>query len=283
MLAAYFLGSAQNFQGVAVYESKTSLGQDLAKISNLDMDPEMKKMVEEQMKKMFEKTFILTFDKAASIYEEEETLGADDPMTRGFKMMGSMMGGGGKHYKNVKNKMMLQEKDLLGKEFLVSDTLPEVKWTLVNETKKIGNYTCYKATGIVPADKTNLMNFRPKKGAEEALKDKSEEEIRKTNFMDMVEMPEDKTITAWYTPEIPVSQGPGNYWGLPGLILEVADDKTVLLCSKVVLNPKEKKPIEAPKKGEKVTQEKYAEIQMKKMQELQQMGGSQGGSFRIGG
>ena len=173
--------------------------------------------------------------------------------------------------------------NLFGK---VSDSLPVIKWTLGTETKKIGEYTCYKATGVVPTDKSNLMNYKPKEGMEEKLKEKDAEELKNTNFLDMVEMPEDKTITAWYTPEIPVSQGPENYWGLPGLILEVADDKTVLLCSKIVLNPKEKKEIKAPNKGEKVTQAEFAEIMMKKMQEMQEMYGTPGSGnveFRIGG
>jgi predicted GIY-YIG superfamily endonuclease len=59
--------------------------------------------------------------------------------------------------------------------------------------------------------------------------------------MDGWEMPKEISITAWYTPEIPINQGPENYWGLPGLILEVTDGKTVILCSKLVLNTKEKK------------------------------------------
>ena len=129
------------------------------------------------------------------------------------------------------------------------------------------------------------MNYKPKEGMEEKLKN-NDEELKTTNFMDMVEMPEDKTITAWYAPEIPVSQGPENYWGLPGLILEVADGKTVLLCSKIVLNPKEKKEIKAPNKGEKVTQAEYADIMMKKMQEMQEMYSAPGSNkveFRIGG
>jgi GLPGLI family protein len=40
--------------------------------------------------------------------------------------------------------------------------------------------------------------------------------------MDNLEIPKDVTITAWYT-EIQVNQGPENYWGLPGLILEIND------------------------------------------------------------
>ena len=46
------------------------------------------------------------------------------------------------------------------------------------------------------------------------------------------------TISAWYTPQIPVSAGPGNYHGLPGLILEVNDGSETVICSKIVINPK---------------------------------------------
>jgi GLPGLI family protein len=41
-------------------------------------------------------------------------------------------------------------------------------------------------------------------------------------------------------PEIPVNQGP-RIIGIAGLILEINDSKTVILCSKIVLNPKEKR------------------------------------------
>lgn len=280
--------NAQEFQGMAVYESKTSVGDKMPKLDSKEIPPEMQKMIEERMKAMFEKTFVLSFDKTASIYAEEEKIDAGDEMSRGFKMMGSMMGGGGKQYKNIKEKTILQEKEIFGKEFLVSDTLPQIKWKMEGETKKIGNYTCYKATAVVPTDKSNMMNYRPKKDQEEKMKNMSQEDAQKTNFMDMVEMPKDKTITAWYTPEVPVSQGPENYYGLPGLILEVTDGVTTILCSKVVLNPKEKAEIKPLKKGEKVTQAQFAEIMMKKMKEMQEMygPGAKGGGgarMRIGG
>ncbi len=276
---------AQDFQGMAVYESKTSLGDNMPKLDDKQITPEMRKMIEERMKSMFEKTFVLNFDKTASLYAEEEKIEANDEMSRGFKMMGSMMGGGGKQYKNIKEKIILQEKEIFGKEFLVSDSLPQIKWKMESESKKIGSYTCYKATASVPVDKSNLMNFRPKKGAEEEMKKKSEEEVKSTNFMDMIEMPKEKTITAWYTPEVPVSQGPEGYYGLPGLILEVSDGKTTLLCSKVVLNPKDKAEIKPLKKGQKVSQAEFSEIMMKKMQEMQEMyGGGKGRTqIRIGG
>jgi GLPGLI family protein len=104
------------------------------------------------------------------------------------------------------------------------------------KTRVIGGYNCFKATTVRPTSKTDFRNFRPKK--EDPAAAKSAEGEKKTNFMDNLEMPKDVTITAWYT-EIPVNQGPENYWGLPGLILEINDGKTVILCSKIVLNPKE--------------------------------------------
>ena len=75
-------------------------------------------------------------------------------------------------------------------------------------------------------------------------------------------------VEAWYTPQIPVKHGPSEYWGLPGLILEVSAGDTTLLCYEIVLNPKEKTEIKAPKKGKNVTKMKYQSIVAKKMKEF---------------
>jgi len=34
-----------------------------------------------------------------------------------------------------------------------------------------------------------------------------------------------RKYTAWYAPKIPISDGPWKFWGLPGLILKISDDK----------------------------------------------------------
>ena len=102
-------------------------------------------------------------------------------------------------------------------------------------------------------------------------------------------MPKEITITAWYTPEIPINQGPEGYWGLPGLILEVNDGKTIILCSKVVLNAKDKADIKAPTKGKVVSQKEYDDTIIKKMEEFRQMNsgpgdhGGPGRGMRFGG
>lgn len=284
------LVKAQNFQGMAVYESKTSTAEFAKGISgNKEITPEMQKQIEERMKKMFEKTFILNFDKSASIYKEEEKLDAPGEQG-GRRMMASMMGGGGTHYKNVKDKQFIVDREFFGKEFLIKDSLPKYDWKMEGESKQIGNYTCFKATAVVKVNESDFRNFRfrnrDKKETEaktETVKDTTK--ANKTNFTEDWEMPKENTLTAWYCPEIPVNQGPENYWGLPGLILEVNDGKTVMLCTKIVMNTKDKVEIKPVTKGKEVTQTEYNDIVKKKMEEMQEMnsgpGGQQRGGFRM--
>lgn len=281
-----FMATAQkDFQGMAVYESKTSTSEFAKNFDgNKDMTPEMKNQIMERMKKMFEKTFVLNFDKSASIYKEEEKLDAPG-QGGGGRMMASFMGGGGTYFKNVKEKQYTVDKEVFGKEFLIKDSLPNLKWVLSDESKKIGDYTCFKATAVKEASKTDFRNFRrkkeePKKETEEGKVDEKateeKKEEKKTNFFAEIDMPKEVTVTAWYCPEIPVNQGPDEYWGLPGLIMEVNDGKTVIMCSKLVLNIKEKIEIKAPTGGDKVTQKEYDDIMIKKMKEMSEMGGGPG-------
>ena len=281
---------AQNFQGMAVYESKTSTAEFAKGLSgNKDITPEMQKQIEERMKKMFEKTFILNFDKSASIYKEEEKLDAPGEQG-GRRMMASMMGGGGTHYKNVKDKQFIVDKEFFGKEFLIKDSLPKYDWKMEGESKQIGNYTCFKATAVVKVNESDFRNIRIKNRDKKETETKAETvkdtaKAKKTNFTEDWEMPKENTITAWYCPEIPVNQGPENYWGLPGLILEVNDGKTVMLCTKIVMNAKDKVEIKPATKGKQVTQTEYNDIVKKKMEEMQEMnsgpGGQQRGGFRM--
>ena len=274
----------KDFQGMAVYESKTSTSDFKKRFEgNKEITPEMQKMIEERMKKMFEKTFILNFDKQASIYKEEEKLDAPGQGGGGgMRMMSSFMGGGGTYYKNVKDKSYTVDKEFMGKEFLIKDSLKTYNWVMESETKLIGGYNCYKATTVIPASKTDFRNFRPKREEEKKKEIKSDStktdgKEKKTNFMEDIELPKEITVTAWYTPEIPVNQGPEGYWGLPGLILEINDGKTIILCSQSVLNPKDKVEIKASINGKAISQKDYDDTVTKKMEEFRQMNQGPGG------
>lgn len=267
-LFCFGFANAQEFHGQAVYESKTHL-KDGIKVSGSGMTEEMQKQMEERMRKAFEKTYILDFNKTESVYTEEVKLDLEKPSSgMVFKMNRS---GDGKKYKNSKEKIEISEEDAFGKEFLVIDSLTNWKWKLENETKKIGNYECYKAVAVIPVSEEDIATY-------EKLKQKKSD--GKSTFFSISE-PKEKVITVWYTPEIPVSQGPGEYWGLPGLILEVNNGSTVLLCSKVILNPKQKVAIKRPSKGKKVSKSEYEEIMRKQLERMQDSKGNI--NIQIGG
>ena len=89
--------------------------------------------------------------------------------------------------------------------------------------------------------------------------------------------------TAWYTLQVPVSNGPDNYQGLPGLILEINDGKKLIVCTEINMNPSKSIKIQVPKKGKVVSQEKYDEIQNKKSKEMMEKFKSRNGFEMING
>ncbi|WP_066435604.1 GLPGLI family protein [Chryseobacterium sp. CCH4-E10] len=84
----------------------------------------------------------------------------------------------------------------------------KINWTIVDETKTISTYKCRKAIG----------KYR------------------------------NKNITAWYTEEVPISEGPYTFKGLPGLVIEAYDDKDYFHFTLVKL--KDLKQLIAPIRGE---------------------------------
>jgi GLPGLI family protein len=278
VLLCFFANSfaQQNFQGKAYYMSKTTM--DLDQWGGREMSAEQKKRIEERMKSFLEKEYILTFNKEESIYKEDEKLEAPGS-GRGWGGFASSFTGGPK-YKNVKSKELLQDQEFFGKQFLIKDELKSLEWKMGTETKQIGQYTCFKATAIKTVDEFDWRSMRRRRDRDENKKDseKKNDSIKKDNDpMNEIEVPKTIEVVAWYTPQVPINQGPDDYWGLPGLILEINADRTTILCTKIVMNPEEKEVIEKPEKGDEVTKAEYNEIITKKMQEMREMYGGRRG------
>ncbi|CAM3274294.1 GLPGLI family protein [Aequorivita lipolytica] len=282
---------AQNISGQAYYESKTTVDLDAFGGGNGEMSEEMKKAVGQMMKSALEKTYILTFNQYESIYKEQETLDAG-PVNPGFKMMMSSYTPGAQ-YKNLKTNQIVEENEFFGKQFLVTDSIQTLDWQTTNESKQIGQYIAFKATAMKKVDPNDYSMARPKKKESSAAKAKDDEgkenaEVKKDSVqpqdpMDMIEIPKEIEVTAWFTPQIPVSNGPGEFAGLPGLILELNVYRTTLLCSKIVMNPKDAEKIEPPKKGKEVTRAEYVKIVKEKTDELRENFRNSGGNGRRGG
>ncbi|MEM6685587.1 MAG: GLPGLI family protein [Bacteroidota bacterium] len=266
---------AQNFQGKAYYQSKTTMDFDSWGSRGREMSAEQKKRIQERMKSFLEKVYVLDFTQSVSNFKEEEKIEAPGGRGGGFGNMWASSFSPGKQYKDVKKGIILEEKEFFGKKFLISDSLPKLEWKMEGETKQIGKYLCFKATALKKVDEMDFSAMRPKRRNND--KEKTEEEKKKDSIkaaedpFSQVDIPKEILVTAWYTLDIPINQGPADFWGLPGLILEVNAYRTTILCSKIVMNPGEKEVIEEPTKGQVVTREEYNEIIVKKMQEMRDM------------
>ena len=256
---------SQDFQGKAYYISKTN--PDLDSWGGQQMSEAQKKQIMDRMRSMFEKTYILTFDKQASIFKEEEVLEA--PGQRGFGMWGNSFTAG-PQYKNVKSQQFVQDQEFFGRQFLITDSLRKLDWKLGSETKQIGQYLCMKATATKTVDEFDWRSMRRRDRRKENKETKTDS-TKTTSVSDEIEVPKTVEVTAWYTPQIPVNQGPGEYWGLPGLILEVNADRTTILCNKITLNPQQKIEIQAPEKGKVISRSDYNATVKKKMEEMREM------------
>jgi GLPGLI family protein len=255
---------AQDFQGKAYYFSKTT--PDMSGWTNGNqMSEAQKKQIMDRMRGMFEKTYILDFDRQVSLFKEEEVLEAPGGKS-GFVVWGSSFSAG-PQYKDIKSKSFLQSQDFFGKLFLISEPLEPLDWQLGSETKMIGQYLCMKATAWKTVDELDWKSMRRKTKTKKTEKDSTNTSSATDDF----EVPKQIEVTAWYTMQIPVSHGPAEYWGLPGLILEVNADKTTMLCSKIIMNPENKTSIEAPKKGKTISRADYNTTVKQKMEEMRQM------------
>jgi GLPGLI family protein len=238
----------QDIKGVATY--KTQRKMDI-QIDSTKMDEGMRSHMMAMLKKQFEKEYELKFTAAESLYKEVEKLDAPTQGMSFVQMEVVTSGGAGDIlYKNLKENRFTSQNEILSKQFLIKDPIEERDWKLTNETKNIGEYTCFKATFTRMATIVNSVRT----GDDETAEPEEREE--------------EQTVTAWYTPQIPLAHGPSRYGGLPGLILEVSDGQETILCSKIILNPKNGVSIAEPKEGKIVSEAEFDEIMMKKMKEM---------------
>lgn len=228
----------QEFHGIATYKSYRKV--DL-KMRHDKMSDDMQKRIQEQLRQQFQQEYILKFNGHESEYKKEEKLDKPNPLQSNLVIRVS--DDSGITYKNVKENRYTEKKEIFGKIFLIQDTLINPKWQLKGETKNIGEYTCFKAE-----------NKR-----EVTIKTLSESGEITTEKKPLI-------TTVWYTPQIPVSNGPADFQGLPGLILEVNDGNLTLVCAKIILSPDEGVSIAEPRKGKVVSREEFREISEKKTQ-----------------
>ena len=239
----------QDSSGLATY--KTAMKMEIS-MDSTELSADQQSIMQQRLMKALQKEYELSFNASESNWKEVSKLDQDTG-AEGIQIVMVGIGGGedGLLYKNVREKNFLETTEAFGKLFLVSGQLDQPEWKMSSETKQIGQYTCYKATSEREITETRVS---------EVNGEKSEKEVKRM-----------QTTTVWYTPDIPLAHGPDNYWGLPGLILEVSDGNRVIICNKIVLNPKKEIAIAIPSKGKKVTAEQYEEIMQEQAEKMRKM------------
>lgn len=129
-------------------------------------------------------------------------------------------------YKNIDNQLLLNTTSFNKIDYLISDKLTDFNWKITKEKMKIGKFNCIKATSL------NNGNF----------------------------------LTAWFTEEIPLNDGPSIYWGLPGIIIKLTAQEKIFTAVQIQI--KDNVIIKKPTVGKKMTQKEFKDFMKKQPKEI---------------
>lgn len=214
-------------------------------ISGRDLPKEILDQIPKE--RISHKTLIFNENESSykTLIKEEETDVEGESGGMRFRMR--MMGGNEKEqtYKNLEEKIAIDQRDLMGKLFKINADIEDTEWKITGEKKIIFKYMVLEAQTMID---------------------------------DTV------AISAWFTPQIPVSNGPQMFGGLPGLILEVhigEEGKNVIRPTEIALREIDVSEIVKPDEGKEVTHDEFREIRKEKMQEMREMRGGRKGGNRV--
>ena len=222
----FFIGSilsvlAQNKMGLVRYQLDMSAKYERSKDDN-GKSKEMKALAFGIMKAAENIEFALYFNGELAEFDKVKKMISEGDKYASFEGLAVLVSESRNYITDPRKPFQIQKQMFEGRLRYVQHMRPQRNWKLSKESKKIGEFICYKATFIrsVPAG--------------------------------------DFEVTAWYAPEIPVSLGPKNYYGeLPGLILELHDNISSFRATNVQLHEKEKNRIYWPKESEYISAEEY--------------------------
>lgn len=233
---------SQMKEGRVVYERVVQLP-----VRTFNVDPAIASQIPKSRTDQFE----LLFTSSQSLWQYLPSAESDGDMT--FQSAGTVI-----RFASVSNDISyfdftagtrLDQRELLERTFLVSDSIRKQDWKLGDETKTILNYTAKKAT-------STRVSTRMQMSMENG-------EMKRTAIQDTA------TVVAWFTTDIPVPAGPEMQGQLPGLILELDIDNGQTIYKAIEVDPKvNTKKIKAPKDGKKLTAEEFKRIREEMMEEM---------------
>lgn len=243
------LVTGQISKGKIIYERTVQM-----QIHINDDNPAFSNMVPRERKDRFE----LLFANNRTLWRVVEDEDPDDEMAwndGGARIRIVMPASDDVFYTNLDDMKKTDQRELAGKNYIVSDSVTRLNWKLSDETKEILGHVCRKAATWRTQESFRINNENGN--------------ITREKITDTL------NIEAWFASDIPLFAGPENYQGqLPGTILEVnvndgrSSFKAVEISPKVDVNE-----IKEPKSGKKLTAAEFAKEREKFFAEMQQNGG----------
>jgi GLPGLI family protein len=140
-------------------------------------------------------------------------------------------------YTNPEKTESISQREFMGKDYLITDTLKMPPWKMGTDQKTILGYACAQA---FYTDEENKQ-----------------------------------VITAWFTPDLRQELGPDRFTTLPGtvLALDINNGERVTVATKVDLRPLKKNELKPPSSGTPISRADFRKMVEERMK---QMGGQNG-------
>ena len=246
----------QTKEGKLVYERTLQM-------SNMRFGGNLPPDIQAQMPKSRTDQFELLFTSRHSLYQFLPN--AADEGGHNFSGGGvviQMRGGANDvSYVDLEKGLRIDQREIMDKSFVVTDTLPRLPWKLSEETKTILHFTARKATATTVAQRSRLSMENG--------------EMKRDTITDTVK------VIAWYTSDVPVPVGPNYAGNLPGLILELDINNGQNVIKAIEFSPKVSiNKIKAPNDGQKLTAAEFA-IEREKLLEEMRKNMPQGNMIRM--
>ncbi|RYC71623.1 GLPGLI family protein [Spirosoma sordidisoli] len=210
------LSLAQQTEGVVTYQRKTYWSKIIARMTFLSQEQKDRaaqtwKNDDESKEKMK-----LSFNANESLYTYASEQGETEDGQYSWRNADLVL------YRNFDKDKKIDVMEMLGKTYIVEDSLHTPTWKIGNQIKEVAGYICMRAD--------------------------TEDPIKK------------QKITAWFAQDIPVPAGPERYSGLPGVILELNlnEGDVIIEATGVAFRKLTPDDLKLPKlKGKKLTDTAY--------------------------
>lgn len=195
--------------------------------------------------------FELTFGNNQSLWKHiEEEENTDEASGSGMVVRVAVMGANDIIFHDFSNGKKTEQREIMDKKFVVTDSIRKLNWKITGETKNILGHVCQQAIAQRTGKRT------------QTIMDNGKLERRELN--------DTTNLVAWFTTEIPVPAGPEVQGQLPGLILALdMNNGRMVYVAQEIKSKADLASIKEPAKGKKVTPDEFVKEREKLMEEMQ--------------